>query len=1782
MTAGPWEDYGGARAPSADGQAARAPAAMAKLPPASDGPWSDYRSSNAIAEPVPQPVKQPEAEGFLSDPLGDGGKSHYANEGTLKERLARGGLPGALASYVADVPAVGRAAGLVADASNTAAAQTVSVVSGAMRAANDANDFTLPGQLAKRAQDAIAPGVRERGEAILGAVHKEAGEKAAEIQGHYADNSIGHHAMGAAGSAPQMAAALGASLVGTPFAGAAVMGTTTFADSYADALDEGHGKGRAAVSGLVQGILEGGLDYVTLGMAKYGVKPVLDKLTSKLGSAAVEKIVQKLTGNAAARLGTAAAEGALTEVATTAAQMGADKAILDKQYSADDWWKALRDSAIQGGMMSSGVVAAGAAARRAGSLAADPNPVLASGHAIPDPAAGPLSRSVNAGIADGSIPVTVPFPEAAHGSLSDAADHLSQRALPDLQQQGEALQVPDAGKLANQAAMTGQSTMSDGPWNDYTPAVEQKRHDAPPLAAAAHDAATSPNNSLPEPSEAQREAGNFKVGRAKFAGLDLSIEYPAGVKRQESHNKPLTRAYGYFRGTVGKDKDHVDVFIGDRADDPSLPVFVVDQLNARGKFDESKVVIGEPTEAAAREAYLSNYPDGWNGLGAITRMTQDEFKTWVRDPKKTSQPVGQLPPARAVAMTAASPTITAPTSGIGLGQAQRLTERLTRKWGSDAPRVVLAQDAQELQRAAGLPPGASIGDRAEGTYRGKPAVFLNIGAIESPQRFRQVLAHEALGHYGIERVVGETEWNAIADVIGQHIREGTGGREVRAAIDHLRSSQPAVLGDPNLAAREVLAVMAEHGSRNGLVHRAVAGARRFLRQHMPGLNWSDTDVRDLLNQAEGVLLRGQSIGPGKYAEDSTKINNPQHFVSDNGVIKRNKTQPFLHGQTADGALAGPWNDYAPATVQGIRDSGIPLSPQPGSPAAAQGTLFSKAADPELAPPSDVSNVAQDFKHLNDAQRAALSKIATFTPRESLADRLHRHGERWQAKVVQGAFDQFAPLKDLDETAYMQARLSKGTDGAVEATFRYGPPKLTDGALDVKADGKGLQGHLQDLGGEHDLFFAWMAGNRAEALKAEGRERLFDDNDIAAMKQLGLGKMADGRPRAGIYAAAQRAFNGYQKHVLDIAEQAGILDPEARKQWTHDFYVPFYRVMEGEKAVSPGAAVTGLVRQKAFERLKGGTEPLGDLLTNTLSNWSHLLAASMKNLAASRAMAAATDMGIATPATSSDKGTVWIMEGGKQKHYTVSDPLVFDALTMLHHPGWNNPAMKAMQWFKRALTTGVTADPAFRIRNLMRDTVSAIASNRVGYNPLRNLVDGWKATGHGSDTYLRLLGGGGAIRFGTLLDGDQAANAKRLVQSGIATEGQILDAPAKVKAAFARAWDRWQELGDRMETVNRAVAYQQARAEGKTHLEASYAARDLLDFTMGGKWPAVRFLTQVVPFMNARLQGIYKLGRSAKEDPRRFAAVTGAVAMSSVLLHLLNSDDEEYQALPDWVRDTYWWVKLPGTKQAIFIPKPFEIGALGSVAERATELMTGGDDYTARDFGSTLLSILNDQLAMNPVPQAFRPLMEAAFNRNSFQNRPIDGMGQERLPPADRYTARTSAGAIAAGKALNVSPQRIEHMVRGYFGWLGSQALAVSDLAGRSLFDMPANPAHDFSQPGNLAVVGAFVRPAQGSGSKYVNRYYAQLGEVEQLYAAYSAARKAGDIERAAELYGDDRLRLRGLYRAADRQMRSVNLRIRRVTGDRTLTAHEKAELLAGLYETRDRVAKWTTEEARRR
>lgn len=148
------------------------------------------------------------------------------------------------------------------------------------------------------------------------------------------------------------------------------------------------------------------------------------------------------------------------------------------------------------------------------------------------------------------------------------------------------------------------------------------------------------------PSDAQKESGNYKKGHIKFGGYDYTIENPKGSTRsgKDANGKEwkvtMHDTYGYIRGKFGKDGDHLDMFINDKADLDNWngDVFVVDQVNPDGSFDEHKVMYGYDSMDDAEKSYLANYSKGWKGLGNITGASKAEFDKWLDTSNRKLKP----------------------------------------------------------------------------------------------------------------------------------------------------------------------------------------------------------------------------------------------------------------------------------------------------------------------------------------------------------------------------------------------------------------------------------------------------------------------------------------------------------------------------------------------------------------------------------------------------------------------------------------------------------------------------------------------------------------------------------------------------------------------------------------------------------------------------------------------------------------------------------------------------------------------------------------------------------------------------------------------------------------------------------------------------------------------------------------------------------------------------------------------------------------------------------------
>jgi hypothetical protein len=397
----------------------------------------------------------------------------------------------------------------------------------------------------------------------------------------------------------------------------------------------------------------------------------------------------------------------------------------------------------------------------------------------------------------------------------------------------------------------------------------------------------------------------------------------------------------------------------------------------------------------------------------------------------------------------------------------------------------------------------------------------------------------------------------------------------------------------------------------------------------------------------------------------------------------------------------------------------------------------------------------------------------------------------------------------------------------------------------------------------------------------------------------------------------------------------------------------------------------------------------------------------------------------------------------------------------------------------------------------------------------------------------------------------------------------------------------------MENANRASLYMQ-RVEDVGHMQASFESRDLLNFSSHGRWVATQWIIAMIPFLNARLQGLDKLARSTEKGSRaRLVSVVGGLTLASILLRMSYEDDEDYENLEEWEKNTYWPLKIPGTKDFFLLPKPFEIGAIASMGERITENFmrdmnegkfgggTGGgfgwiSKYTWQRIGEMIL----DQLAFDHRPQMFKPMLEVAENIDAFTGRPIENISWViGITPKDlRVRAYTTEFAKKASWAhgelldalgrkdtdTHLSPVQVDHLIKGYFGWLGATITGSFDI----LTDPRFNPlAEDKPQASSLRIsdlrgwlpFGTFVHQNPRGSSKYMTLFYEQMNEIQKLKSAYDAYKREGQVDKMTQLVAEKGDTLRWWKRYNDVRLRyaALNKIMRDIEGDPDMSSETK-------------------------
>lgn len=461
-------------------------------------------------------------------------------------------------------------------------------------------------------------------------------------------------------------------------------------------------------------------------------------------------------------------------------------------------------------------------------------------------------------------------------------------------------------------------------------------------------------------------------------------------------------------------------------------------------------------------------------------------------------------------------------------------------------------------------------------------------------------------------------------------------------------------------------------------------------------------------------------------------------------------------------------------------------------------------------------------------------------------------------------------------------------------------------------------------------------------------------------------------------------------------------------------------------------------------------------------------------------------------------------------------------------------------------TAITSWPDFLLVNFVRDQLSAWILTDVGFKPFvtgfRGVLDevrqkGWAKLYNASQG---IMGGMNVAALHTArVDRDiRSLRAKGYVASVFGDVRSGWDFPNMIKG-LARV-SAVTETGTRLGLYR--GAFERAKREGlddyQASVEAAYTATDYIDFGLNGS--AMLTTRRLIPFLNAQIQGLYKMVRTLGGDEvaqrkglkfvltayfkninnlplsrtEKLQLRTGrkawlkmmSLGLISAALYALWKDDPDYQEAGEYLRTTGWVIPL-GNGQIFYIPKPFELAMVANAVERGLEAAAGD--------GSAIGRFLRG-VAFNLSPPTSPPLFTLGFevpnNIDTFTGREIVPSYMQALSPELQYDSNTSNIAKWMGSTFGWSPMVVDHVLSG----LG--ASAYRDIA---TLTNAADPTRPSMTPTDAPLLRRFLRDVR-RGSVSAQDFWSQASSTNGALARAAASYKH-EIEAGNEPAANRRL-----------------------------------------------------------
>lgn len=786
--------------------------------------------------------------------------------------------------------------------------------------------------------------------------------------------------------------------------------------------------------------------------------------------------------------------------------------------------------------------------------------------------------------------------------------------------------------------------------------------------------------------------------------------------------------------------------------------------------------------------------------------------------------------------------------------------------------------------------------------------------------------------------------------------------------------------------------------------------------------------------------------------------------------------------------------------------------------------------------------------------SAVGKLAsriTATPTSPL----ERLGKNAALSMEMWGVDMRAPLmkalsvagdKVLTQAAYY-VRKADALMNHVYAALGSGPLQLkkdAKGFFAVEAgNGPNMQAILDAVGkvkgvSVEDKMAKAQAYLVAERAARVGWDKLdFDPKTAAEYQQLAdqMRKELQADPeQKKALERVRSVYNEYNKGMVNFLAESGYLSKaKAAELLQHGDYVPFYRAKDGgaaELVLGEGAVIhIGDLRNNKFlAPLVGDDQKLLPLNEAMIRNTMLLTDLAMKNLASKDVAYALQKIGVGkirtgkgpagedvvrfrqepNPSDPEDTGErhIRVNTSGTAVEHIPSEMLV----KSLEGSFSTLPAgLKAAAWFGDILRAGVTRNPMYIARQLVRDPMAATFTAGLESGMVRGV---FKSLGNFTEQMA-----------GRSKEGDELLK-KGLIHSGIFT-GDVDDINKMAlqltkgdQSAFQKTLAWWDKAAMNADAATRIQMYKDAKARGMSDVEAEFAAMEMMNFNKRGLSPTVQYAARMIPFLNAQIQGLNVLfkamtGNMPQNEKlqirEKFYRRAMTMALFTLAYAMAMDDDDTYKnARP---RDRYgnWFLPNPLGEEHIKIPIPFEVGLLfKAVPEALIDAMKG--DFGQQEWQAIRGMFVNQIPGGSSygLPQAIRPTIEVMTNHNFFTGREIESksdmgkVSQERFGRGTTELAKEMSQIINAA-GVELSPKQIDHLIGGY---LGSLPVIVARLT-NSLFAAGEGPVRPADRASDNPVFGSLFQRQIGGGP--VDAAYAQADALEKAKKSYDDMIKEG-------------------------------------------------------------------------